>query len=193
MSERTTWGIADDVPVGLFVAMNYRLKGLAPLIRALARVPRDVSLKIAVVGHPKFARYERLAESLGVQDRVIFFGFRASPKDAYFAADFLVHPTFYDPCSLVVLEALACGLPVITTRYNGAGELLSPPSNGFVIDDPHDARELGDALTILADPAYRATASVAARGAAQAWTFEPHYAALLGIFEEVRTRKLAAR
>jgi len=193
MSERTTWGIADDVPVGLFVAMNYRLKGLAPLIRALAHLPRETPLKIAVVGHPKFARYERLAESLGVRDRVIFLGFRASPKDAYFAADFLVHPTFYDPCSLVVLEALACGLPVITTRYNGAGELLSPPSNGFVIDDPHDARELGDALTILADPAYRATASVAARGAAQAWTFEPHYAALLGIFEEVRTRKLAAR
>ena len=49
-----------------------------------------------------------------------FLGHRADPKDAYFAADFLVHPTFYDPCSLVALEALACGLPVITTRYNGA-------------------------------------------------------------------------
>ena len=45
-------------------------------------------------------------------------------RNAYFAADFLVHPTFYDPCSLVVLEALACGLPVITTRANGASELL---------------------------------------------------------------------
>ncbi len=193
MAERAAWGIPADAPVGLFVAMNYRLKGLAPLIRALARVPRDVSLKIAVVGHPKFARYERLAESLGVRDRLLFLGFRASPKNAYFAADFLVHPTFYDPCSLVVLEALACGLPVITTRYNGAGELLNPPANGFVIDHPHDARELGDALIILADPAYRATASVAARDAAQAWTFEQHYAALLGIFESVRTHKLATR
>ena len=193
MSERALWGITGDAPVGLFVAMNYRLKGLAPLIRALARVPDATALKIAVVGHPKFARYERLAESLGVQDRLIFLGFRASPKDAYFAADFLVHPTFYDPCSLVVLEALACGLPVITTRYNGAGELLSPPANGFVIGDPHNARELGNALTILADPSYRASASEAARAAAQAWTFEQHYAALLEIFESVRIRKLAAR
>ena len=192
-AERAAWGMTDDIPVGLFVAMNYRLKGLAQLIRALARVPRDVSLKIAVVGHPKFARYERLAVSMGVRDRLIFLGFRASPKDVYFAADFLVHPTFYDPCSLVVLEALACGLPVITTRYNGAGELLSPLSNGIVIDDPHDARELGDALTILANSTYRATASVAARAAAQAWTFEQHYAELLGIFESVRIRKLAAR
>ena len=192
-SERTSWNIADDLPVGLFVAMNYRLKGLAPLIRALTQVPHDASLKIAVVGHPKFGRYERLAESLGVRDRLIFLGFRPSPKNAYFAADFLVHPTFYDPCSLVVLEALACGLPVITTRFNGASELLNPPSNGFVIADPHDARELGDALTILTDPAYRADATIAARAAAQAWTFEQHYAALVAVFEEARTRKQSAR
>ncbi len=188
-AERAAWGIDDGVPVGLFVAMNYRLKGLAPLIRALARSPHDVPLMIAVVGHPKFGRYERLARSLGVRDRLLFLGFRASPKDAYFAADFLVHPTFYDPCSLVVLEALACGLPVVTTRYNGASELLTPPTNGIVLDDPHDADALAAALARMGDPAYLASATIAARTAGHEWTFERHYAALLEVFEEVSARK----
>ena len=192
-AERSTWGVTDGVPVGLFVAMNYRLKGLAPLIRALARVPVEVPLKVAIVGHPKFGAYEQLAESLRVRDRLIFLGFRAAPKDAYFAADFLVHPTFYDPCSLVALEALACGLPVLTTQYNGAAELLTVPDNGLVVNDPHDAAELGGALARMANADYLRTASGAARRAAGAWTFEQHYAALLGVFEDVRAAKRRPR
>ena len=67
--------------------------------------------------------FARLAKDLGLSDRVRFVGYCPDVRDAYFASDFLVHPTFYDPCSNVVLEALACGLPVITTRDNGAAEL----------------------------------------------------------------------
>src|SRR5262249_36268873 len=136
-------------------AMNYRLKGLGPLIQALPHVPVNRSSRLVVIGHPNTSRYERLARAVGVADRVIFLGFRADPRDAFFGADFLVHPTFYDPCSLVVLEALACGLPVITSRYNGAAELLSPEREGFVIDDPHDHRSLGEAISKLLDPATR--------------------------------------
>ena len=58
-------------------------------------------------------------------------GYREDIVNCYFVSDFLVHPTFYDPCSHVVLEAMTCGLPVITTRYNGASELLHPPREGF--------------------------------------------------------------
>jgi UDP-glucose:(heptosyl)LPS alpha-1,3-glucosyltransferase len=174
------------------VAMNYRLKGLAPLIRAAAAVPAGRRFRLAVVGHPKFARYERLARRLGVAERFRFLGFRADPKAAYFAADFLVHPTFYDPCSLVVLEALACGLPVVTTRYNGASELLTVPDNGLVVSDPHDAAELGGAVERMLDPGYRRSAAQSARQAATAWTFEHHYRALLAVFAEVRAAKRAA-
>jgi UDP-glucose:(heptosyl)LPS alpha-1,3-glucosyltransferase len=190
-AERAGWGIDGEIPVGLFVAMNYRLKGLAPLIRAAVKVPKDQPWKIAVVGHPKFGKYQKLAESLGVTDRFLFLGFRAAPKDAYFAADFLVHPTFYDPCSLVALEALACGLPVITTQYNGASELLQPPRNGLVVQNPHDAAELGGAIAKMLDPQYRATAAVAALEAANAWTFEMHYQALVNVFAEVAAQKKA--
>jgi UDP-glucose:(heptosyl)LPS alpha-1,3-glucosyltransferase len=191
-AERDRWGVDPDEPVGLMVAMNYRLKGLAPLVRAAAAMPREHRFRLAVVGHPNFARYERLVRRLGVADRFRFLGFRADPRDAYFAADFLVHPTFYDPCSLVVLEALACGLPVVTTRYNGASELLTVPDNGLVIDDPHDASALGGTIARMLNPGYRRAASQAAREAAGRWTFEHHYRALLSVFAEVRAAKRAA-
>lgn len=190
--ERSRWMVFPDQTVGLFVAMNYRLKGLAPLLNALALVPRDRPFKLVVVGHPKFGRYQRQAEKLGVADRVVFLGHRDDPRDCYFGADFLVHPTFYDPCSLVALEALACGLPVVTSKYNGASELLTPPNDGIVVSDPHDARELASAMYRFTDNGYRAEASAAARQTGNKWTFEHHYQALLDVFGEVRQTKRAA-
>jgi len=189
--ERVRWGVSPDETVGLFVAMNYRLKGLAPLLDAFARVPRGKS-RLAIVGHPKYGRYRQQARRLGIADRVTFLGHRADPRDCYFAADYLVHPTFYDPCSLVALEALACGLPVVTSRYNGASELLSPPADGLVIDDPHDARTLAAALICMSDRGYLRDAGAAARLAGTRWTFEHHYQALLDVFGEVRRTKRAA-
>lgn len=191
-AEREQWGAKADETVALFVAMNYRLKGLAPLLNAVALVPRDKPFRLAVVGNPKDGRYRRLALQLGIADRVAFLGHRGDPKDAYFAADFLVHPTFYDPCSLVALEALACGLPVVTSRYNGASELLTPPADGAVIDDPHDAAKLAAAMTAFTDHGYRAEASQAARQTGTRWTFEHHYRGLLDVFGEVRQSKRAA-
>lgn len=190
-SERASWNVSRDAPVGLFVGMNYRLKGLAPLIRSLANLPADHPFTLAVVGHRDFAEYQRLAQQYGVASRVRFLGFRADPKDAYFAADFLVHPTFYDPCSLVVLEALACGLPVITTKYNGAAELMNDDC-GIVVDSPLNAQALSAAIMEMSQPGTRAQAAKAARTAAKQWTFEDHYRKLLSVFEEIGRVKLKA-
>src|SRR5205085_9705054 len=148
--ERDRWGVAPDTGVGLFIAMNYRLKGLVPLLRAVRRLPAVRRFRLVVVGHRKYAEFERAAADLEVADRVLFLGHRSDPKDTYFAADFLVHPTFYDPCSLVVLEALACGLPVVTTRYNGAAELFGP-DDGVVAEPPHDEAGLAGAITTCLD------------------------------------------
>ncbi len=184
-SERKDWNVSDDEPVGLFVAMNYRLKGLAPLIRSLVHVPSGSRLKLVVVGGAKFAKYEDLANRLGVRERIVFLGFRADPRDCYFAADFLVHPTFYDPCSLVALEALTCGLPVVTSPFNGASELLNPPANGLIVQDPHDARELASALLDMADAGRLPARQLSALEAGRRWTFEDHYRELLAVFEGV--------
>ncbi len=186
-AERLSWQATADDAIGLFIGMNYRLKGLAQLLKAMAHVPRESRFRLMVVGSAKYARYEALAKQLGIGDRVRFLGFRADPRDAYFAADFLVHPTFYDPCSLVALEALACGLPVLTTRYNGASELL--PSGDPIVQDPHDADELAAAIAKMCDPIQLPARKLAAAEAGQKWTFEDHYRRLFGIFEEVLARK----
>lgn len=190
---RQQHGIAADETVALFVGLNYPLKGLAPLLRAVARVPRQHPLRLVVVGDPDIDPYRRLAGSLGIESRVCFVGPVREIKSCYFAADFLVHPTFYDPCSLVVLEALACGLPVITSRYNGATELFAHGREGFVIDDPHDRDRLAWCITQLLDPVQRQSCAAAARRAAARWTFEHHYGRLLEIFDEVATRRATAR
>jgi UDP-glucose:(heptosyl)LPS alpha-1,3-glucosyltransferase len=189
--ERERWGVTPETPVGLFIATNYRLKGLAQLLKAVAATPRERAFTIVVIGSSDYARYEELAQEYGVRDRVKFLGFRADPKHAYFAADFLVHPTFYDPCSLVVLEALACGLPIVTTQFNGAKELLNA-SNSVVVQNPHDAAELSAAMLQMIDPAFRSTATSSARDTAKAWTFEQHYLQLVRLFEQVRGLKRAA-
>jgi UDP-glucose:(heptosyl)LPS alpha-1,3-glucosyltransferase len=92
----------------------------------------------------------------------------------------------------VVLEAMACGLPVITTGYNGASELLSPPREGYVIDDPHNHQQLAWCLERLLDPERRSACAQAARQTAARWTFEEHYRQLLAVFEEAAQRKHAA-
>jgi UDP-glucose:(heptosyl)LPS alpha-1,3-glucosyltransferase len=201
---RSRWGIKPDETVALFVAMNYRLKGLEPLLHAVGHLPEECSFRLLVAGHPGIEPYERLAGRLGIAPRVVFLGPRRDIQNCYFAADFLVHPTFYDPCSLVVLEALACGLPVITSRYNGASELMNPlcigsqgrgeiqNGAGFVIDNPHDHWQLAWFMTQFLDPIRRASSAEASRRAADQWTFDHHYRKLMQVFTEAAATKRAA-
>jgi UDP-glucose:(heptosyl)LPS alpha-1,3-glucosyltransferase len=183
--------IMPEDALGLFVGHNYRLKGLGPLLHAV-KAMRPRPFRLLVCGSRKTAAYERLARQLGIARQVRFLGYCGDVRQAFFASDFLVHPTFYDPCSLVVLEALACGLPVITSRFNGASELLNPPEDGLVLDDPHDAPALARAIERLCDPRVRSECSQAARLAAARWTFEDHYRAVLGVLEEAARRRQAA-
>jgi UDP-glucose:(heptosyl)LPS alpha-1,3-glucosyltransferase len=195
---RARWGLRPEAVVGLFVGMNYRLKGLEPLLHALARL-RPGALELLVAGKPNAVAMERLAGQLGVSGQVRFLGYCPDMRDAYFAADLLAHPTFYDPCSNVVLEALACGLPVLTSRHNGAAELLrrvpggdpGERAEGYVIDDPHDHAHLAEGLGRLLDPQRRAACAAAAREAAASWTYEDHYRGLVGILTEAARKRWA--
>jgi UDP-glucose:(heptosyl)LPS alpha-1,3-glucosyltransferase len=191
---RQRWGLSPEHVVALFAGMNYRLKGLEPLLHALALLD-EPSLSLVVAGRSPSWSFRRLARRLGLADRVHFVGYCADMRDAYFAADLLVHPTFYDPCANVVLEALACGLPVITTRHNGASELLRPAgeegrcAEGLVLDDPHDHGKLAWAIGEMLDPARRLEHARAARQNAATWTFEHHYRGMLEILAEAAARR----
>ncbi len=176
---RTQYNIPADAPVGLFVGMNYRLKGLGQLIRGLPKLSKDDPTKFIIIGQANYQKYQRLADRLGVTNRCCFAGHQRDPKSYYFAADYLLHPTFYDPCSLVALEAFACGLPVATTIYNGASELIQQHQAGIVIQNPHDAMEVAHAIEKLGNTVNRIAYQQGALTAAAAWTFEDHYRALL--------------
>jgi UDP-glucose:(heptosyl)LPS alpha-1,3-glucosyltransferase len=196
---REILGFGAHETIAVFAAMNYRLKGLVPLLYAVRRLCEHPefaeaakTFRVLVAGGLDYGRYQRLAQRLGVGEKFYFVGPCPDMRNSYFAADFLVHPTFYDPCSLVVLEALTCGLPVVTTRRNGASELLQPPREGYVVDDPHDHERLAWCLGQLLDPARRAACAQAARRAGQQWTFEHHYRELLRVFEAATRRKQAA-
>lgn len=185
---RRMLGVLPQESVALFVGHNYALKGLVPLLHAM-HVLRGKPIHLLVCGSRKDEQYRQLAARLGILDRVHFLGYQRDVRRCFFAADFMVHPTFYDPCSLVVMEALACGLPVVTTRYNGAAELLTPPLDGFVLDDPHDHWRLAEYLDLLSQPDIRQKCSQHAQQAASRWTMEHLYQALLGVFYEVAARK----
>ena len=134
---------AGDRAVLLFVGYEFRRKGLAQAIRALVETGDAV---LWVVGGDDAGPYRELAGSLGVGNRVHFAGHQPDVGPWLAAADALVFPTTYEPFGLVILEALACGTPVITSRLAGAAELVEDGREGFLLDDPGDPRELAAAL-----------------------------------------------
>jgi UDP-glucose:(heptosyl)LPS alpha-1,3-glucosyltransferase len=142
---RTRLGLAEGARVVLFVGSGFARKGLAYLLEAFAAVQNPAS-QLWVVGKGQVARYQQMAARLGVGARVRFWGPQTDTAPFYQAAAVLGLPTIYDPCSNVVLEALACGCPVVTTGANGASEFINPGSNGAVLSLPHDPDPLRLAL-----------------------------------------------
>ena len=157
-------GLEPGLPSILFVGSGFKRKGLHFLITALAGMPRRES-RLLVVGHGRTAPYQRLAQQLEVAHRVRFLGPQPRVERFYAEARVLALPTIYDPCSNVVLEALACGRPVITTAANGASEFIHPGANGAILARPDDAKGLAAALDEYleraADPAVQHAAVTA--------------------------------
>lgn len=162
---RAKLGLPAEATCLLFVGNDYRKKGLEGLLRAMAQLPAEVVL--AVVGNPAhIAEFRALADTLKLGARVVFLGALKDVGPAYEAADALVHPTFEDTFAMVVLEAMAHGLPVVVSgpRYCGIAGLLAQGANALLLDDPRDAGELARVLgELLGRPALRETLS---RGAA---------------------------
>ncbi|MFO7903852.1 MAG: glycosyltransferase family 4 protein [Pirellulaceae bacterium] len=139
----------------LFAAHNFRLKGLEECIRAFAQAATGPggALVLAVAGKGRRPeRYRRLASRLGVGERVVFTGPVADLKPALEACDAAVLPTYYDPSSRFVLEALAMKKPVITTRFNGAAEMMRSGRHGMVVREPSDTAALAEAMRMYANP-----------------------------------------
>lgn len=140
----------------LFAAHNFRLKGLHCLLAALSRaIEQGLDAELRIIGNGSPSPFRKELSQPSLVGRVHFLG-PVSDQEMphhYRLSDAIVHPTFSDHCSLVVLEALACGTPVITTHQNGAAELITPGGEGLIISQPRDLKGLTDALLLLRDQA----------------------------------------
>jgi UDP-glucose:(heptosyl)LPS alpha-1,3-glucosyltransferase len=190
---RRQLGVTGHGVLLLIVAHNFRLKGVYELLEAVRRlVARGQPVHLTVVGGKRLRAARRAAKRLGVEGRVHFAGRVTDVVPFYAAADVYVQPTRYDPCSLVVLEALASGLPVITSRHNGMAEQIADGIEGSVLHDPANVAELTSRLEPLMDPDLRHRMGEAARRRALELPFESNCTAIESIYEEIRARRRAA-
>ena len=143
---RRRWGIEQGEMVVLFVGNDFRRKGLMSLIEALDILPdKGTRIKVMVVGRDSPGPFVRACKRLGIAERITFLGGMERVEEAYAGSDLFVLPSYYDPFGFSCLEALACGLPVITTRYAGASEIIEQGRNGMVIPSP-DPSAISEAI-----------------------------------------------
>jgi len=145
-SLRTAIGIGDDVPLILFVGHNFEGKGLADAIEALAGL--DGTACLAVVGNGEADSYSKLAVKLGTRDRVHFIGAMETPEACFRDADLFLLPTHQDVWGITLVEAMAAGLPIVTTDAAGASSLVKEVGAGIVVP-AGSVRSLREALRQL--------------------------------------------
>jgi len=174
-------------PLLLFVGdIKTPRKNLDTLLRALLEVPEA---QLAVVGRTEGSPYPEMARTLGVDARVRFLGYRRDVARLMQAADVFVFPSRYEACSLVLLEAVASGLPVIAARTTGGTELLTSDCS-VLIDDPGSAAQLAAAIRrIGASPVQLEAMRRAARALAEAHTWSAMAAAYLKLYAEIATQR----
>ena len=175
----------------LMVAHNFRLKGLGPLLAACAQLSQRVSrpFRLLVAGRGPTQPYLRAAREVRSPGTVSFLGAVNDVLPLYAAADVVAHPTYYDTGSNVTLEAWACGVATITSRYNGAVELLPPEAADWVLNDPDDVLGLADRLGTFFDDGHRRSAGQVLRGAMQGLSLTDHCGRVLELFRQVRAGK----
>ncbi|MEA5616720.1 glycosyltransferase family 4 protein [Cronbergia sp. UHCC 0137] len=146
VSSRQQLGLPENVNLALFAGdIRITRKNLDTVLRALVHVP---DLHLAVVGEIKGSPYPQMAADLNLSERVHFLGYRRDMPQIQQASDFFVFPSRYEPFGLVVIEAMASGLPVITAKTTGAADLVTPDC-GIVLPDCDDVNALASALKLL--------------------------------------------
>jgi UDP-glucose:(heptosyl)LPS alpha-1,3-glucosyltransferase len=147
---RASLGINEADKVLLFVGSGFKRKGVETLIRSLPviRLQGDQKVIALIVGKGDSAYYRKLSASLGVGNNVLFAGPQQEIARYYAAADVFVLPTIYDPFSNACLEAMASGLPVVTTRNNGAAEIMEDGKEGFCAQSLADPAELAGKISV---------------------------------------------
>jgi UDP-glucose:(heptosyl)LPS alpha-1,3-glucosyltransferase len=167
----------------LFIGNDWGLKGLPVVLRAM-RALRDLPFHIIVVGTDAPENFRECAGKLGILEKCRFEPPRQDVGNLYAAADLYVSPSLEDAFGLPVAEAMACGLPAITSPFAGVSELFQDGVEGFVLSDPRDAQELTRLMQrCFEDEELRISIGRAAASLAIHWTWERHASAIRELLE----------
>jgi len=140
--------VADDELLVLQVGSDFKRKGVDRTLRAISALPTGVKLKtkLIVVGQDKPKRYQALAAKLDILSQVQFYSGRDDIPELMAAADVLMHPAYQESAGIVLIEAIAAGLPVITTETCGYAHHVASADCGVVISEPFEQKQLNDVL-----------------------------------------------
>lgn len=144
-SFRQSLSYAEGVFVLLLIGNDWKKKGLNTLLKAVSLL-KDLPLRVLVVGSDDASIYGNLLDQLGLRDRVRFEKPSADVLSFYAAADLYAGPSLEDAFNLPILEAMACGLPVIASSNAGASEMIRDGETGFVLRDPKDHLQLANLI-----------------------------------------------
>ena len=191
---------ADNPVFFLFVANNFRLKGLAVLLKAMSVYSEAACHKtgrqayLIVAGGGKTHKYRRLAKKLNpsmANRKIIFLGPIRHIQNALSIVDVAILPTFYDPCSRYILEALAADKPVITTRFNGASEQFVNNRHGKVIERSEDIPALAEAIGYFTDTnnIQKASEAIVADNLKEKISINRAAKQLISVYESILQRK----
>ncbi len=185
--------LRDDDFVLLLIGNDWRVKGLTTILEAIASLP-ELSLQLIIAGSDEPESFYERAKQLGVVERCRWEPPRRDVLDLYAVADVYVSPSLEDSFGLPVAEAMACGLPVITSVFAGVSELIRDGAEGYVLRDARDAKSLTHLLRLLhEDPALRRKVGQAATARAAEWTWGKNAEALWQLLREAAARKKESR
>jgi len=188
-SSRARFEIAQSEFVFLLIGNDWKNKGLDALLRAVAEC-QDLPVRLLVVGKDSREPYLEHCKKLSLENRVSFLEPSADVMQFYAAADAYVGPSLEDAYGLPILEAMACGLPVVVSTAAGASEIIIDGENGLQLQDPSEASTLASVMRrICTSPDFAESLGKAAQKTAAGESWDAHAARMCAHFEEVIARK----
>ncbi|MBW2561630.1 MAG: glycosyltransferase family 4 protein [Deltaproteobacteria bacterium] len=188
---RKRLGIQDDEVVFLFVSYDLKKKGIEPLIEAAFQLKDSAHdrFRIIIVGGLPSRSLARRIKRLHLEDTILFTGPVRSTDQYYANSDVFVLPTYYDACSLVVIEAMACSLPPITTTANGAAGIIADGRDGFVIPHPPESPDLAEKMRVFFDGEKRQQMSHEASRVGHQYSLQKNHQEMIRIFDDIAASK----
>ena len=169
---RQEHGVSRSDPLLMFAGGDWERKGVRYIIEALPLLSKR-NVKLIIIGRGDEEYYGRLAELEQVRDRMFFVSHSSRLWEYYAASDVFVFPTIYEPFGLVITEAMASGLPVVTTRLAGAADFITDGVDGLLLDKPGDINELAAKIELLLSNAeLRKTMGERARETAEKFSWD---------------------